>query len=60
MNDSNYSWAWVLSVVVVILALGIFFFSPNVVTAGNIGDFLSGFASALAFIWLIAAFFQQR
>jgi len=49
-------WLYCLTFVFVVLAVIIPFFAPTLENAAYIGDYLSGFAAALAFIWLIASF----
>ena len=53
------SWAWLLTGVVVVAAVAGFFFLPDMSMRSQFGDYLSGFAGAVAFIWLIAAYLQQ-
>src|SRR5689334_6312076 len=56
MNKSP-RWPWVLTVLIVAGAAIIFWFPPDgprATRAANVGDFLSGVAGALAFVWLIA------
>jgi len=46
-------------VAAVVVAVAVFLLSPDMATRSQLGDYLSGFASAIAFIWLIAAYLQQ-
>ena len=52
-------WPWILTVVVAALALGVGISTSKWSDAANIGNYVAGFASALAFIWLIAGYVQQ-
>ena len=52
-------WPWYLSFLVLLSAGWIFMNSAGVKDAALYGDFFSGIAGALAFIWLIAGFMQQ-
>lgn len=47
------------TVLLLLLAILIFQRSPNIEVASQIGGFISAIAASLAFIWLIAGFFQQ-
>jgi hypothetical protein len=47
------------TVVLLLLAILIFQRAPNIETASQIGGYISGIAASLAFVWLIAGFFQQ-
>ena len=40
-------------------AIAVFALAPDMTTRSQLGDYLSGFANAIAFIWLIAAYMQQ-
>ena len=42
-----------------LMAILLFQRSPDIETASQIGGYISGIAASLAFIWLIAGFFQQ-
>jgi len=57
--DLFTDWPGKLTVFVASLALIALLVSPSLESAAHIGDFLSGIASTLAFIWLIASFRQQ-
>jgi hypothetical protein len=52
-------WPWVLTAVALLAGITVFFKTPDMNTRSQIGDYLSGFAGAIAFIWLIAAYLQQ-
>jgi hypothetical protein len=52
-------WPWILTFAAIIAAAFIFCLTPDMITRSQLGDYLSGFASAIAFIWLIAAYLQQ-
>jgi hypothetical protein len=52
-------WVWGLTVLTIGGAGLIFFLTPDMQAISQLGDFLSGVASAIAFIWLVAAYFQQ-
>jgi hypothetical protein len=52
-------WPWALTAVVIVGAGLTFFLVPDMQTRSQLGDFLSGVAGTIAFIWLIAAYFQQ-
>lgn len=47
------------TVALLLLAFLLFQRSPNIETASQIGGYISGIVASLAFIWLIAGFFQQ-
>lgn len=53
------AWAWILTTVVIVAAIGVFVLTPDMNTRSQLGDYLSGFAAAIAFIWLVAAYIQQ-
>lgn len=57
--DLLTEWPGKLTGLIVFLAIIVLVTSPSTETAAHIGDFLSGVASTLAFIWLIASFKQQ-
>lgn len=48
-----------LTILVVIFAIVLFFLFPDMQTRSQVGDFVAGIAAAVAFVWLIAAYFQQ-
>src|SRR5580658_5986610 len=52
-------WFGFLTAIVLVSAATVLIFSSNLQQASNIGEFISGFASALAFLWLIASFQLQ-
>lgn len=52
-------WPWILTFAAIIAAVFIFCLTPDMGTRSQLGDYLSGFASSIAFIWLIAAYLQQ-
>lgn len=52
-------WPWILTGIVVIGGITSLALEPKLETLSQIGDFFSGFASTLAFIWLIAAYLMQ-
>lgn len=57
-NKIVRSWPWFLTAFAIVVAISIFILS-DMQGISQIGDFLSGFASVIAFIWLIAAYIQQ-
>ena len=57
ISEKWLQWTTFLFVIAAVLTV---IFSSKLSDAANIGDFLSGFAGALAFIWLIASFRQQK
>lgn len=60
MNRSIW-WPLPLSVTILVLAVIVWFHPPaGASRVADLGDFLSGVAGALAFVWLIAGFQQQR
>lgn len=61
MIGANISraWPWGLTALVVLGAVAVSIGAPKVETLSHLGDFLSGFASTLAFIWLVAAYLLQ-
>lgn len=60
MSVGPNRWPWVLSALVAAGSIYIFINPPDASKAADVGDFLSGVAGTLAFIWLIAGFQQQR
>ncbi len=52
-------WLKWTTLIFVIVAIFTLIFSPKISDAAQIGDFLAGFAGALAFLWLVASFRQQ-
>lgn len=52
-------WPWALTALVVVGAIATSVIAPKVETLSHLGDFFSGFASTLAFIWLVAAYLLQ-
>lgn len=60
MRKILLNWPWILTFIVVILSIYIFFTSTNISTAAQISEFFGGVATTLAFIWLIAGFLYQR
>jgi hypothetical protein len=52
-------WPWVLTLVAAVAATAVFILSPDMATRSQLGDYVSGFASVIAFIWLVAAYLQQ-
>lgn len=53
------NWPWVLTTVVLTAAVAAVAIVPQVQTLSQLGDFFSGFAATLAFIWLVAAYRLQ-
>ena len=60
LKNTLGNWPWLLTGLVIFFAIILILKTKNLTTAANIGDFVAGFAATLAFIWLIAGFFQQR
>jgi hypothetical protein len=54
------NWIIILSGLIVLIAILVFLTSDTLDDAAKVGDFLAGFASSLAFLWLIASFKQQQ
>lgn len=52
-------WPWLLTAVILIGGIAIFWLAPDMTTRSQIGDYLAGIAGAIAFVWLIAAYLQQ-
>lgn len=52
-------WALSLTVLVLVAAAVVYVAVPDMNTLSQLGGYLSGFASAIAFIWLIAVYIQQ-
>lgn len=52
-------WPWILTGVALIAAVAVFWMAPDMGTRSQLGDYLSGFVSSIAFVWLIAAYLQQ-
>lgn len=52
-------WPWALTAAVLLSAVVVYALSPDMNTRSQLGDYLSGFAGAIAFIWLVAAYLQQ-
>jgi len=46
-------WPWLLTGFTIIAAIIVFVASPDMNTKSQLGDYLGGFASTVAFIWLI-------
>lgn len=59
MNHLQRWWPWALTIAALLGSIAVYVLSPDMTTRGQVGDYLSGFASAIAFIWLIAAYLQQ-
>ncbi len=57
--ETQVRWPWILTGVALVAALAVFLIAPDMTTRSQLGDYLSGFASTIAFIWLIAAYLQQ-
>jgi len=53
-------WPWALTGAVLGLAAWVAAETEGWPRAGDVGDFVAGFSGALAFIWLIAGYLQQR
>ena len=53
------SWPWILTAIVIAAGVLASVLAPKLETLGQIGDFFSGFAGTLAFIWLVAAYLMQ-
>ena len=47
------TWHWFLTSLIVVIAVIVFLKSPDLHHAAEFGEFLAGFSSALAFLWLI-------
>ncbi len=58
-SSRKRTWPWVLTAVVLIAGAVLTFLLEGWPSAASVGDFVAGFASALAFIWLIAGYHQQ-
>jgi hypothetical protein len=52
-------WPWLFTVLIILVAIVAFVVIPGTDTLSQVGDFVAGFAAALAFIWLIAAYRLQ-
>ncbi|MBI3915805.1 MAG: hypothetical protein HY322_02210 [Betaproteobacteria bacterium] len=52
-------WPWALTAIVILAGIVALVIAPKLETLSQIGDFFSGFAGTLAFIWLVAAYFMQ-
>jgi len=48
-----------LTIFAIVAAIFVFVIAPDMNTRSQLGDYLGGFASAIAFIWLVAAYVQQ-
>lgn len=53
------SWPWILTGLMIVLAVLVFLYIPDMARRSQLGDYLAGTASTIAFIWLIAAYLQQ-
>jgi hypothetical protein len=54
-------WFEFVTLIILAFAGAILLFTKNLEQASQIGELISGFAAALAFLWLIASFqFQSR
>lgn len=60
LEKLRVQWPWVLSGLVILAAIATPVIAPRIETLSHLGDFLAGFAAALAFIWLIAAYRLQQ
>ncbi|MDD3847321.1 MAG: hypothetical protein PHC90_13310 [Syntrophorhabdaceae bacterium] len=54
-----HRWPWVLSGLIIVFAVLMFWCIPDMTGRSQLGDYLAGIASTIAFIWLIAAYLQQ-
>jgi hypothetical protein len=52
-------WFWFVTTIVLLLAAVVFVSSKSLEQASQVGEFISGFAATLAFLWLIASFQLQ-
>ncbi len=59
MRKSHKYLLSLVTVALILLAILLFQRSPDIDTASQIGGYISGIAASLAFVWLIAGFFQQ-
>jgi hypothetical protein len=59
-EQMGHNWPWILTGIMVIMSVILFILIPDMTSRSQLGDYLSGFASTIAFIWLIAAYLQQR
>jgi hypothetical protein len=57
-NKIIRKWPWLLTAVAIIVGI-LSFFLADMQGRSQLGEFLAGFASVIAFIWLIAAYLQQ-
>ncbi|MEW5787394.1 MAG: hypothetical protein AB1899_06030 [Pseudomonadota bacterium] len=48
-----------MTAVAIGVAMVVYVLAPDMTTRSQFGDFLSGFGSAIAFVWLVAAYQQQ-
>jgi len=53
------SWPWILTGLMIAAAVLVFLLIPDMATRSQLGGYLAGTASTIAFIWLIAAYLQQ-
>lgn len=58
-NRGRKIWPWTLTAVLVTAAICAAVLAGSIESAAGMGSFVSGFASALAFIWLVAGYYQQ-
>jgi len=54
------SWPWILTVALLLVAVGTIYFLHKLSDRALVGDFVSGFAGAAALIWLVAGYVQQN
>lgn len=52
-------WAWLLTALIILVALFVLIFSETLAEAAEIGEVLSGFSATLAFLWLIIGMRSQ-
>jgi len=53
-------WLWLFTTLILVVAGIVFAFSPSLSDSAQVGEFVAGFSSALAFLWLIASLQLQR
>ena len=52
-------WHWIATALIVTIAVVVFRLSADLAHAAEVGEFIAGFSSALAFLWLIVGLRSQ-
>lgn len=57
-NYIQKNWLWIITGLLILSSIAVIYFC-KLQNASQVGDWLSGFSSTLAFLWIIAGFYQQ-